>query len=126
MEGLTRVLMSTRFSLISNDLMPGDRQHVLLRHRRLRNWAVLVVVFALLAWGIELAAHRHVNQDLHGSAQNSHFCQICAAFQAGATTAAVATSIPKLQPTLTRTVAPLPHPRLQLVLSYRSRAPPHA
>jgi hypothetical protein len=106
--------------------MFGDRQLLLLRHRRLRNWAALVAVFALVAWTVEFATHLHVNHEAQVSGQGSHFCEMCSAFQAGASAPAATHYIPKLQPPLVRAVASVPYPRLQLVHSYRSRAPPHA
>jgi hypothetical protein len=106
--------------------MPGDRQHFLLRNRRLRNWAAAFAVVALVAWVVEFASHLHVSHEAQLSAQGSHFCEMCASFQAGASTVAVAQSIPKLRPEQLRVVASAPFPRLQLTYSYRSRAPPHA
>jgi hypothetical protein len=106
--------------------MTGDRQHLLLRNRRLRNWAATFAVFALVAWVVEFASHLHVNHEAQVAAQGSHFCEMCAAFQAGASTAAVAQTIPKLRPTPLRAVAAAPSPRLQLTYFYRSRAPPYA
>jgi hypothetical protein len=104
--------------------MPGDRQHLLLRNRRLRNWAALVAVFALVAWVVEFATHLHVSHDAQVSEQASHFCEMCAAFQAGASSAVLAPSIPKLRPERIQQITALAHPRLQLTYSYRSRAPP--
>jgi hypothetical protein len=106
--------------------MPGDRQHLLLRNRRLKNWAAIFAVVALVAWVVEFATHLHVNHEAQLSAQNSHLCEMCAAFQAGASAPAAAQSIPKLQPMPVRSVASAPSPRLQLTYSYRSRAPPYA
>jgi hypothetical protein len=106
--------------------MSGDRQHLLLRNRCLKNWAVLVAVVALVAWVVEFASHLHVHHEVQLSGQSSHFCEMCASFQAGANTAIVAQSIPKLRPTQARSVASAASLRLQLTYSYRSRAPPHA
>jgi hypothetical protein len=105
--------------------MPGDRQHLLLRNRRLRNWAAVFAVVALVAWIVEFASHLHVNHEAQVSAQGAHFCEMCAAFQAGAPAAAATHSIPKLRPAEIRAVASAPCLRLQLTYSYRSRAPPH-
>jgi hypothetical protein len=106
--------------------MPGDRQHLLLRNRRLRNWAAIFAMLALVVWVVEIAAHLHVNHDAQLSGQGSQFCEMCSAFQAGASAAAAAQSVPKLLPTLAPAVASAPSPRLQLTYSYRSRAPPSA
>jgi hypothetical protein len=106
--------------------MPGDRQHPLLGHRRLRNWAALIAVVALVAWVVEFASHLHVNHEAQLSTQGSHFCEMCAAFQAGASMAPAAFAVPKLQPLLVRAIAAVSFPRLQLTYSYRSRAPPRA
>jgi hypothetical protein len=106
--------------------MPGDRQHPLLRNRRLRNWAALVAVVALVAWVVEFATHLHVNHESQLSGQSAHFCEMCAGFQAGASTTAAVQNVPKLRPALARAVASAPSPRLQLTYSYRSRAPPYA
>jgi hypothetical protein len=106
--------------------MSGDRQHLLLRNRRLRNWAASFAVVALVAWVVEFASHLHVNHEAQVAAQSSHLCEMCAGFQAGASTPATAQSIPKLQPTPVRSVASAPSPCLQLTYSYRSRAPPYA
>lgn len=106
--------------------MSGDRQHPLLRHRRLSNWAALIAMFALLAWGVEFAGHLHVSHETQAVAHGVHFCDICAAFQAGVSGSAVAQSIPKLQPAREREITSKPCQQPQLVLSYRSRAPPHA
>jgi hypothetical protein len=106
--------------------MPGDRQHLLLRHRRLRNWAALIAVVALLAWTVEYASHLHVNQEAQLTSQSSHFCELCAAFEAGASMAATAFVVPKLPPLLIRVIAAVAFPRLQIIYSYRSRAPPRA
>lgn len=106
--------------------MPGDRQHFLLRHRRLRNWAAVIAVVALVAWVAEFAAHLHVSHDAQLASQGSHFCEMCAAFQAGASMAPAALVVPKLQPLLVRAIAAVSFPRLQLTYSYRSRAPPRA
>jgi hypothetical protein len=106
--------------------MPGDRQHLLLRNRRLRNWAAMFAVLALVAWGVELASHLHVKHEAQLSAQGSHFCAMCAAFQAGASTVAAPHALPKLQPALVRAIAASAVTLLQLTYSYRSRAPPHA
>jgi hypothetical protein len=105
--------------------MFGDRQHFLLHNRRLRNWATVFAVFALVAWVIEFATHLHVNHEAQLSAQGSHLCEMCAGFQAGASAPAAAQSIPKLRPTPVQSVASAPSPRLQLTYSYRSRAPPN-
>lgn len=75
--------------------MPGDRQHLLLRNRRLKNWAAIFAVVALVAWVVEFATHLHVNHEAQLSAQNSHLCEMCAAFQVGASTPAAAQSIPQ-------------------------------
>lgn len=106
--------------------MPGDRQHLLLRNRRLRNWAAMFAMVALAVWVVEIAAHLHVDHEAQLSGQGSHFCEMCAAFQAGASAPAAAQSIPKLPPTLIPAVASAPSLRLQLTYSYRSRAPPYA
>ena len=106
--------------------MPGDRKHFLLRHRRLRNWAALVAVVALVAWVIEFASHLHVNHEAQLASQGSHFCEMCAAFQAGAGVASAALVVPKLRPLLIRAIAVVSLPRLQLTYSYRSRAPPRS
>lgn len=106
--------------------MPGDRQQPLLRNRRLRNWAAIFAVVALVAWVVEFASHLHVNHEAQLSAQGSHFCEMCAAFQAGASGGVSAQSVPNLRPEQVRVSAALSFPRLQLTYSYRSRAPPHA
>ena len=106
--------------------MPGDGQHLLLRNRRLRNWAAMFAVVALVAWVIEFATHLHVSHEAQVSGQSSHFCEMCAGFQAGASAAVLAHTVPRLQPEPVQETAALPHPRLQLTYSYRSRAPPHA
>jgi hypothetical protein len=106
--------------------MPGDRQHLLLRHRRLRNRAALIAVIALVAWVIEYASHLHVNHEAQLSSPGSHFCEMCVGLQAGASMASAAFVVPKLQPLLIRPTAALPLPRLQLTYFYRSRAPPRA
>lgn len=106
--------------------MPGDRQHLLLRQRCLRNRAVLLAIVALVAWVIEYASHLHVSHEAQLSSQGAHFCEMCAAFQAGASAVATAFVVPKLQPPLVRAIAATSFPRLQLTYSYRSRAPPRA
>ena len=106
--------------------MSGDRQHFLLRDRRLRNWAAMFAVVALVAWVIEFASHLHVSHEAQVSAQSSHFCEMCAGFQAGASTAVLAHTIPKLRPERAREIPARAHLRLQLTHSYRSRAPPRA
>ena len=88
--------------------MSVDRHHLLLRNRRLRNGAAMFAVVALVAWVVEFATHLHVNHEAQVSAQGSHVCEMCAAFQAGASTPAAAPSIPKLQPTPVRSVASAP------------------
>lgn len=106
--------------------MSGDRQHLLLRHRCLKKWAAAFAVVALVAWIVEFASHLHIDHESKVSAQNSHFCEMCAAFQAGASGAATVQIIPKLRPVQLRAVASASFPRLQFTCSYRSRAPPHA
>ena len=106
--------------------MPGDRQHFLLRRRRLRNWAAAFAVVALVAWVVEFATHLHVMDEAQVAPQGSHFCEMCAAFQAGASAVVVAPSIPKLRPEQLEQSVALPRPRLQLTSSYLSRAPPYA
>jgi hypothetical protein len=106
--------------------MSGDRQHLLLRHRCLTKWAAAFAVIALVAWIVEFASHLHINHEAKVSAQSSHFCEMCAAFQAGASSAVTVQIIPKLRPVQLRAVAGASVPRLQLTCSYRSRAPPHA
>lgn len=106
--------------------MSGHRQHLLLRCRRLRNWAALLAVFALVTWVIEIASHLHVTHEVQLSAQGSHFCDMCAGFQAGASASAAPATIPKVQPTPIRAIASVSIPPLRLTYSYRSRAPPHA
>jgi len=81
-------------------------------------------VFALVTWAIEIASHLHVTHEVQVSAQGSHFCDMCAGFQAGASAAAAPATIPKTQPALIRAVASVSFPSLRLVYSYRSRAPP--
>jgi hypothetical protein len=106
--------------------MPGDRQHLLRRYGRLRNWAAAIAVVALVAWVIEYSSHLHVDHEAQLSSQGAHFCEMCAAFQAGASAVATAFVVPKLQPLLVRATAAVSFPRLQLTYSYRSRAPPRA
>ena len=106
--------------------MPRDRLHFLLRNQRLRNRAAVLAVAALVAWAVGFATHLHVNHEAQLSSQGFHFCEMCVAFQAGASATAVAQSIPKLRPEQARVVTSAPFPRLQLTYSYRSRAPPHA
>ena len=86
----------------------------------------MFAVVALFAWVIEFATHLHVSHEAQVSAQSSHFCEMCAGFQAGASTAVLAHTIPKLQPERVQETAALPDLRLQLTYSYRSRAPPRA
>ena len=86
----------------------------------------MLAVVALVAWVIEFASHLHVGHDAQVSGQVSHFCEMCAAFQAGASTVVLSQSLPKLKPERIQVTAALPHLRLQLICSYRSRAPPHA
>ncbi|HWK48920.1 MAG TPA: hypothetical protein VNR40_03500, partial [Steroidobacter sp.] len=77
-------VLTFRATRVLSQAMSGDRQHLLLRSRRLRIWAALLAMVALLAWGVEYAAHLH--QDAQVSSQASHSCEICSAFQAGAST----------------------------------------
>jgi hypothetical protein len=105
--------------------MPGHRPHLLLRRRQLRSWAALLAAFALVVWVVEIASHLHVAHEVQLSAQGSHFCEMCAAFQAGASSFPAPQSIAKLHPVAPRAIASVPFPRLQLVCFYRSRAPPH-
>lgn len=86
----------------------------------------MFAVVALVAWVVEIATHLHVSHEAQVSGQSSHFCEMCAGFQAGASTVVLAHTIPKLQPERVQETAALPHPRLQFIYSYRSRAPPHA
>lgn len=86
----------------------------------------MFVVIALVAWAVEFATHLHVNQEVQDSGQDSYFCEMCAAFQAGASNVAAAQKIPQLRSAPARAIASVPSPRLQLTHSYRSRAPPHA
>jgi hypothetical protein len=86
----------------------------------------MFAVVALVAWVVEFASHLHVHHEAQLSGQGSHFCEMCSAFQAGASATAAAPSIPKLRPPLLRAVASVPFPRLQLTYFYRSRAPPYA
>lgn len=86
----------------------------------------MFAVVALVAWVIEFSSHLHVSHEAQVSGQVSHFCEMCAGFQAGASTAVRAHTIPRLQPERVQETAALPHPLLQLTHSYRSRAPPHA
>lgn len=129
--GLSLEESDPRANLFGNSMsftraMHGDRQHLLLRHRRPRNWAALFAVVALVAWIVEFASHLHVHHEAQLSAQGSHFCEMCSAFQAGASAVVTAHVIPKLRPLLLREVAVASFPRLQLTYSYRSRAPPRA
>jgi hypothetical protein len=82
-------------------------------------------VLALVAWCVEFASHLHVNE-VQLSAQGSHFCEMCGAFQAGASASAVPHTFPKLRPAPVLAVASAAIAPLQLTYSYRSRAPPHA
>lgn len=116
----------SRNSASSTRTMPGDRQHFLLRNRRLRNWAAVFAVVALVAWVIEFATHLHVHHEAQVSAQGLHFCEMCAAFQAGASAPTASPIIPKLPQPLFRATASARSPQLQLTYSYRSRAPPYA
>ena len=84
----------------------------------------MFAVVALVAWVIEFSAHLHVSHEAQVAGQVSHFCAMCAAFQAGVSTAARASSIPKLRPERIQEITAPAHPRLQLTYSYRSRAPP--
>ena len=106
--------------------MSGHRHHLLLRHRRLKNWAAVLAMVALVAWVVEIASHLHVHQEVQASAHSTHFCEMCAAFQAGASSSAIAPVIPKLKPEASRIVGSLPNLILPLTHSYRSRAPPLA
>lgn len=119
-------VLTSRHSTPSMSAMPGDRQPLLLRNRRLRNWVAMFAVLALLAWVVEFSSHLHVTHEAQASAQGAHFCEMCAAFQAGASATPVAQCIPKLRPEQVREIVAPAHPRLQLVHSYRSRAPPVA
>lgn len=113
-------------STLSMRAMSRDRQHLLLRSRRLRNWAAMFAVVALVAWVIEFSSHLHASHEAQVSGQTSHFCEMCAGFQAGASAAVLAPTIPKLVPEQVQEIAAVSHPRLQLIYSYRSRAPPRA
>lgn len=107
-------------------VMTGDRKHPVLRDRRPRNWAAMIAVVALAAWLIEFATHLHIGDDVQASSQVSHYCGICAAFQAGASVPDVPPVVPKLRPTFAAVPIFLPAPRSHEAHSYRSRAPPLA
>lgn len=84
----------------------------------------MVAVVALVAWCIEFASHLHVSHEAQASTQGSHFCDMCAAFQAGASADATSPTIPKLRPALVQAIVSTDAPPRQLTYSYRSRAPP--
>lgn len=126
-EGLTAVLTwhsTRRYSAYF--FMIGHRKHPVLRERRLINWAAVVAVVALAAWLVEFATHLHIPDEVQASSQVSHYCDLCAAFQAGASVSNAPPVVPKLRPTFAAVSGFLPAPRPQSAHSYRSRAPPQA
>ena len=85
----------------------------------------MIAVVALVAWCVEFASHLHVSHEAQVSTQGSHFCDMCAAFQAGTSVDPTSPTIPKLRPALIEAIFSTDVPRQQLTYSYRSRAPPH-
>lgn len=105
--------------------MIGTRAH-LPSHRRLRSWAAVVAMIALSAWLFEFSTHVHLNDESKGAAQTSHYCGVCAAFQAGAGAPVVSFSLPIVRSAFAGIHVAVPVARSAPQLPYRSRAPPRA
>ena len=105
--------------------MFGNRQHILLRSNCFTKWAVLIAMLAVAAWGIEYAAHLHFEPPAKASGHTPHVCQICVAFQAGAGSPVVATTVQPVPLKPGRVAVAAAAPAHRFIHSYRSRAPPH-